>query len=67
MGGFGSAVLEALDDSPARVLRVGLPDRFVDHGKRELLLEDTGPDPRARRRTGGAGDGDPSRVLLTEG
>jgi 1-deoxy-D-xylulose-5-phosphate synthase len=42
MGGFGSAVLEVLDDAPARVLRVGLPDRFVDHGKRELLLEDTG-------------------------
>jgi 1-deoxy-D-xylulose-5-phosphate synthase len=41
-GGFGSAVLEVLDDSPARVLRVGLPDRFVDHGKRDLLLEDTG-------------------------
>ena len=45
MGGFGSAVLEALDDVPSRVLRIGLPDRFVEHGKRELLLEDTGLTP----------------------
>ena len=43
MGGFGSAVLEVPRRTPRRaVLRVGLPDRFVDHGKRELLLEDTG-------------------------
>ncbi len=42
IGGFGSAVLEVLEEAPGRVLRIGLPDRFVDHGKRELLLEDTG-------------------------
>ena len=39
-GGFGSAVLEALSAAglavPTRVL--GLPDAFVDHGKRETLL-----------------------------
>ncbi|MBY0397806.1 MAG: 1-deoxy-D-xylulose-5-phosphate synthase, partial [Thermoleophilia bacterium] len=40
--GFGSAVLEALEDVPSRVLRLGIPDRFVDHGKRELLLEEVG-------------------------
>jgi 1-deoxy-D-xylulose-5-phosphate synthase len=40
--GFGAAVLEALEDIPCRVLRVGLPDRFIDHGKRELILEEAG-------------------------
>ena len=42
LAGFGSAVLEVLDDTPARVLRLGIPDRFVDHGKRELLLDEVG-------------------------
>jgi 1-deoxy-D-xylulose-5-phosphate synthase len=40
--GFGSAVLEVLDDHPVRVMRIGLPDRFVEHGKRELLLDEVG-------------------------
>ena len=67
MGGFGSAVLETLDESPTRVLRIGLPDRFVDHGKRELLLEDTGLTPdqvcaRVVRALRG-----PSRMLVAEG
>src|SRR3712207_2550269 len=38
-GGFGSAVLEQLSDGGQRmprVLRVGLPDRFVTHGKPAL-------------------------------
>ena len=47
LAGFGSAVLEALQDTGARVLRLGLPDRFVDHGKRELLLEEVGLTPGA--------------------
>ena len=48
-GGFGSAVLEHLEDafaeSPAeraRVLRVGLPDRYVTHGKPALLRAEVG-------------------------
>jgi 1-deoxy-D-xylulose-5-phosphate synthase len=48
-GGFGSAVLEHLEDSfadrpgdRARVLRVGLPDRYVTHGKPALLREEVG-------------------------
>lgn len=40
--GFGSAVAEALAEHSVRVLRLGLPDRFVEHGKRELLLSDVG-------------------------
>jgi 1-deoxy-D-xylulose-5-phosphate synthase len=47
MGGFGSAVLEVLSDaagSTASVRRVGLPDRFVEHGERGELLKDVGLD-----------------------
>jgi 1-deoxy-D-xylulose-5-phosphate synthase len=40
-------VLEALEDVPSRVLRLGLPDRFVEHGKRELLLSEVGLTPDA--------------------
>jgi 1-deoxy-D-xylulose-5-phosphate synthase len=46
-GGFGSAVAEHLADSPARVRRFGLPDRFVAHGDRARLLHDLGLTPEA--------------------
>jgi len=38
-GGFGSAVWETLSDAgiTARILRVGMPDRFVTHGTPALL------------------------------
>jgi len=43
MGGFGSAVLEAASDAgldTSHVRRLGVPDRFVEHGDRaELLAE----------------------------
>ncbi|HTU15906.1 MAG TPA: 1-deoxy-D-xylulose-5-phosphate synthase [Solirubrobacterales bacterium] len=47
-GGFGSAVIEHLEDNfahpgeRARVLRVGLPDRYVTHGKPDLLHKEIG-------------------------
>jgi 1-deoxy-D-xylulose-5-phosphate synthase len=47
-GGFGSGVLDHLEDTfadgseRARVLRVGLPDRYVTHGKPALLREEVG-------------------------
>ena len=43
-GGFGSAVLETLADGglTPRVLRVGLPDRYVTHGKPALLHREVG-------------------------
>jgi 1-deoxy-D-xylulose-5-phosphate synthase len=48
-GGFGSAVLEHLEDAfaerggeRARVLRIGLPDRYVTHGKPALLRDEVG-------------------------
>ena len=46
-GGFGSAVLETLNERglPTHaVRRLGLPDRFVEHGERAELLHDLGLD-----------------------
>ena len=46
-GGFGSAVWETLSDAgiAPRILRVGLPDRFVTHGTPALLHEEVGFTP----------------------
>jgi 1-deoxy-D-xylulose-5-phosphate synthase len=44
-GGFGTAVWETLNDGGAalpRILRVGLPDRYVTHGKPALLHAEVG-------------------------
>jgi 1-deoxy-D-xylulose-5-phosphate synthase len=47
-GGFGSAVWETLNEAgvaaagASRIMRVGLPDRFVTHGKPALLHEEIG-------------------------
>jgi len=41
-GGFGSAVLEALTPGRAEVLRLGLPDGFVEHGAPPLLYDAVG-------------------------
>jgi 1-deoxy-D-xylulose-5-phosphate synthase len=46
-GGFGSGVLEHVEDAfggrqRAQVMRVGLPDRYVTHGKPALLREEVG-------------------------
>jgi 1-deoxy-D-xylulose-5-phosphate synthase len=46
-GGFGSAVMEALADMdirPPQVLRLGIPDRFIEQGERSLLLAKIGLD-----------------------
>jgi 1-deoxy-D-xylulose-5-phosphate synthase len=44
MGGAGSAVCEALAARSCRVLVLGLPDRFVDHGDPAKLLSSLGLD-----------------------
>jgi 1-deoxy-D-xylulose-5-phosphate synthase len=61
-GGFGSGVLEHLEDAfagrseeRAQVLRVGLPDRYVTHGKPAILREEAGL----------SGDSIAERVLAT--
>jgi 1-deoxy-D-xylulose-5-phosphate synthase len=47
MGGFGSAVWESLSEGGVapRILRVGLPDRYVTHGAPALLHEEVGYTP----------------------
>jgi len=46
MGGAGSAVVEALEKMrrPSRVLQLGLPDRFVEHGDPARLIAECGLD-----------------------
>ena len=54
MGGFGSAVSECLDRGGLCVplLRIALPEQFVTHGQRDLLLQRVGLDaPGIARRT----------------
>jgi 1-deoxy-D-xylulose-5-phosphate synthase len=50
-GGFGAAVAEALVDGDmagdARLLRFGLPDDYVTHGKPALLRQEVGLTPEA--------------------
>ena len=44
-GGFGAAVLEFLEQNRmihVPVKRMGIPDRFVEHGARSLLLQELG-------------------------
>jgi deoxyxylulose-5-phosphate synthase len=49
------------------VQRLGLPDRFIEHGKRELLLDDAGlTAERVAARTLRALR-EPSRMLIAEG
>lgn len=46
-GGFGSAVLEAANDAglpTQNIRRLGIPDRFIEHGERHELLSDLGLD-----------------------
>jgi len=47
-GGFGSAVLETLHEigKPVRVLNLGLPDSFVEHGLPNELYRLVGLDPQ---------------------
>jgi 1-deoxy-D-xylulose-5-phosphate synthase len=67
-GGFGSAVLEHLSDSgtlaggPA-IIRAGIPDRYVTHGKPALLHEEIGYTPqRVAERVLGALERSGARV-----
>ncbi len=49
-GGFGSAVIECLADActpTTRVVRLGIPDAFVEHGSQEILRSKYGIDTPA--------------------
>jgi 1-deoxy-D-xylulose-5-phosphate synthase len=45
-GGFGSAVLEFMADHgyAAKVVRLGIPDKVVEHGEPEQLHQECGMD-----------------------
>ncbi|WP_432643303.1 1-deoxy-D-xylulose-5-phosphate synthase [Acidaminococcus sp.] len=55
IGGFGEGVLDALNRrgrlQDCKVLNLGIPDEFVLHGKRELLLRDLGLDSQSVAET----------------
>ena len=47
MGGFGSAVLELVSDEREetnKIVRMGIPDHFIEHGPRNLILKNLGLD-----------------------
>ncbi len=47
MGGFGSAVLECLEEngpSSVKTHRIGLPDQFIEHGSQKILRQKYGLD-----------------------
>ncbi len=48
-GGFGSAVVELLADRQieADILRLGIPDEFIEHGKVEILFHELDLDPES--------------------
>jgi 1-deoxy-D-xylulose-5-phosphate synthase len=49
LGGFGDAICELLLDNGLdnQVVRFGIPDRFVSHGRRDQLLEEIGLSPES--------------------
>lgn len=53
MGGFGSAVVEFMADQNyrAEIVRLGVPDRFIEHGTQAELWEECGYDTKAIVRT----------------
>ena len=53
IGGAGSEVARVLEEtgSSVRLLRIGLPDRFVDHGDQARLLAEVGLDKDGILRT----------------
>lgn len=60
MGGFGSAILEFMNDNGyyAKVKRLGIPDRFIEQGTQSQLYSECGYDTEAIYKT--------ARQLLNE-
>lgn len=53
-GGFGSAVLELASAAGAdtrKLVRLGIPDRFIEHGARKVLLKQLGLDAEGIQQT----------------
>jgi 1-deoxy-D-xylulose-5-phosphate synthase len=49
MGGMGSAVIEFMADNgySSKVVRLGIPDTFIEHGEQNELYEECGFSPNA--------------------
>ena len=49
VGGFGSAILEFMADHQymSKVIRLGMPDRVIEHGEQHQLYEECGYDVKA--------------------
>ena len=49
VGGMGSAILEFMADNQynAHVIRLGIPDRLVEHGEQSELYAECGYDAKA--------------------
>jgi 1-deoxy-D-xylulose-5-phosphate synthase len=74
-GGFGSAVLEAANTAgldARHITRLGLPDRFIEHGERAELFADLGLDvngicqavKKAGAKAQGMGNGRPASLHM---
>ncbi|MBI5217951.1 MAG: 1-deoxy-D-xylulose-5-phosphate synthase [Bacteroidia bacterium] len=52
-GGFGSAVLEFMNDNGyhSKVVRLGIPDKFIEHGSQQQLRKDCGIDAENIKNT----------------
>jgi 1-deoxy-D-xylulose-5-phosphate synthase len=59
IGGAGSEIARVLEEiaSPTRLVRLGIPDRFIDHGDQALLLAEIGLDRDGIVRTVRASQG----------
>jgi 1-deoxy-D-xylulose-5-phosphate synthase len=54
MGGFGSAVAEFFAERKKKsieLIRIGIPDRFIRHGDKNVLLKELGLDPQSILKT----------------
>ena len=54
MGGFGAAVLESFTRKNINLETVaclGIPDRFIEHGNRDILLDQIGLSPEKIAQT----------------
>ena len=54
-GGFGSAVLELLEQkkelSNIKIKRLGIPDKFIEHGAQDILYKNLGIDAEGIAKT----------------
>ncbi|MCK5126558.1 MAG: 1-deoxy-D-xylulose-5-phosphate synthase [candidate division Zixibacteria bacterium] len=66
-GGFGSAIFDYLDsiEFTGKVLRLGIPDTFIQHGSRSLLLKEVGLDDAGIYRRINNTIAKPKRSLLS--